>query len=86
MDRQIGQTGVSVNPRLILALAVSGAPQHVDYIGERATIISFNLDAEAPLMKLNSQRPKPVVHPIVGDVWETVPAFIEAVRKRVREG
>lgn len=86
MDRQIGQTGVSVNPKLILALAVSGAPQHVDYIGERATIISFNIDPEAPLMRLNNQRPKPIVHPIVGDVRETVPAFIEAVRKRVRGG
>ena len=54
--------------------------------GERATILSFNIDPDAPLMKLNDQRPKPVVHPIVGDVRETVPAFIEAVRKRIREG
>jgi electron transfer flavoprotein alpha subunit len=83
MDRQIGQTGASVNPRLILALAVSGAPQHLDYIGERATILSFNIDPDAPLMKLNEQRPKPVVHPIVGDVWDTVPRFLESVRRRL---
>jgi electron transfer flavoprotein alpha subunit len=82
MDRQIGQTGASVNPQLIIALAVSGAPQHVDYIGERATILSFNIDPEAPLMRLNEHRPKPVVHPIVGDVWETVPRFLEALRRR----
>jgi electron transfer flavoprotein-quinone oxidoreductase len=84
MDRQIGQTGVSVNPKLIIALAVSGAPQHVDYIGERATILSFNIDADAPLMKLNDQRPKPIVHPIVGDVWDTVPRFLEGLRRRLK--
>ncbi len=82
MDRQIGQTGVSVNPRLIVALAVSGAPQHVDYIGERATILSFNIDPDAPLMRLNDQRARPIVHPIVGDIWETVPRFIEELRRR----
>ncbi len=85
MDRQIGQTGVAVNPRLIIALAVSGAPQHVDYIGERAVILSFNIDPDAPLMRLNDVRPKPIVHPIVGDVWQTVPRFIEALRKRLRQ-
>ena len=83
-DRQIGQTGVSVNPKLIIALAVSGAPQHVDYIGDRAVILSFNVDPDAPLMRLNDQRPKPLVHPIVGDVWDTVPRFIEAIREHLR--
>ncbi len=83
MDRQIGQTGAAVNPRLIVALAVSGAPQHLDYIGERATILSFNIDPEAPLMKLNEHRPKPVVHPIVGDVWDTVPRFLEGLRREL---
>ncbi len=84
-DRQIGQTGVSVNPKLIIALAVSGAPQHVDYIGDRAVILSFNVDPDAPLMKLHEQRPKPFVHPIVGDVWDTVPRFIEAIREHLRQ-
>ncbi|MEK6683589.1 MAG: acyl-CoA dehydrogenase family protein, partial [Nitrospirota bacterium] len=42
LDHQIGQTGVRVNPKLILALGVSGAPQHMDYIGDRAVIFAFN--------------------------------------------
>ncbi len=84
-DRQIGQTGVSVNPKLIIALAVSGAPQHVDYIGDRAVILSFNVDPDAPLMKLNEQRKTPLVHPIVGDVWDTVPRFVEAIREHLRK-
>jgi electron transfer flavoprotein-quinone oxidoreductase len=79
-DRQIGQTGTPVNPQLIIALGVSGAPQHIDYIGERATILAFNKDPEAPLMTLNKRRARPGVVPIVGDLFETVPRFTKALR------
>jgi electron transfer flavoprotein alpha subunit len=80
MDRQIGQTGVRVSPKVLVAMGVSGAPQHIDWIGDNTVILAFNIDPEAPLMKLNEQRPSPVVHPIVGDVKETVPRFIAALR------
>lgn len=79
-DRQIGQSGVRVNPVVLLAIGVSGAPQHVDYIGPRATILAFNRDPEAPLLTLNQRRPRPRVFPVVGDLFETVPAFIAALR------
>jgi alkylation response protein AidB-like acyl-CoA dehydrogenase/flavin-dependent dehydrogenase/ferredoxin-like protein FixX len=75
-DRQIGQSGVSVNPRVLLAIGVSGAPQHLNYIGPRATIIAFNRDAEAPLMTLNQRQARPRVYPVIGDLFETVPALI----------
>jgi len=78
--QQIGQTGTAVNPQIILAIGVSGAPQHVDYIGDRATIIAFNQDAAAPLMTLNQRRAQPKVVPIVGDLFETVPAFTAALQ------
>ena len=80
-DRQIGQTGQSVNPKLLLAIGISGAPQHLGYIGPRATIFSFNRDPEAPMMTLNQRTPRPHVVPIVGDLFETVPAFTEALTK-----
>ncbi len=79
-DQQIGQTGTAVNPKLIISIGVSGAPQHIDYIGERATIIAFNKDSEAPLMTLNKRRARPKVVPIVGDLFETVPRFTTALR------
>jgi electron transfer flavoprotein alpha subunit len=79
-DQQIGQTGTAVNPKLIISIGVSGAPQHVDYIGERATIIAFNKDADAPLMTLNERRAWPKVVPIVGDLFELVPKFIAALK------
>ncbi len=81
-DQQIGQTGTPVNPRVMLCLGVSGAPQHVDYIGERAVIFAFNKDAEAPLMTLNQRRKAPKVYPIVGDLYETVPRFVAALRQQ----
>ena len=74
-DRQIGQSGVSVNPRVVIAVGISGAPQHIDYIGPRAVIVAFNRDPEAPLLTLNRRQPRPKVIPVVGDLFETVPAF-----------
>jgi electron transfer flavoprotein alpha subunit len=79
VDRQIGQTGVSVRPRLLLALGVSGAPQHMDWIDPGATILAFNSDPGAPIMHWNTTHPAPRVHPIPGDLFATVPAFCDAL-------
>jgi electron transfer flavoprotein-quinone oxidoreductase len=81
-DRQIGQSGVSVNPRILLAIGVSGAPQHLNYIGPRATVVAFNRDPEAPLMTLNQRQARPRVFAVVGDLFETVPAFTAALEPR----
>jgi hypothetical protein len=80
-DRQIGQSGVSVNPRVLLAVGVSGAPQHLNYIGPRATVVAFNRDPDAPLMTLNQRQPRPRVFPVLGDLFQTVPAFTAALRE-----
>ena len=80
LDVQIGQTGVRVDPKLVIALGISGAPQHLDYLGHRADILCFNKDPEAPLMKLSSLRPSPRVHPIAGDLFITVRELIERLR------
>ncbi|MAG55081.1 MAG: hypothetical protein CMJ83_02195 [Planctomycetes bacterium] len=76
---QIGQTGVPVNPRVMLCVGVSGAPQHLEYIGTRAVIFAFNRDPDAPLMTLNHIRARPVVYPILGDLFEEVPRFVAAL-------
>jgi electron transfer flavoprotein alpha subunit len=80
-DRQIGQSGVSVQPRVLLAIGISGAPQHIQYIGPRASILAFNRDPEAPIMTLNQRQPRPRVFAVVGDLFETVPQFIAAIRR-----
>jgi hypothetical protein len=76
---QIGQTGVTVNPAVMLCIGVSGAPQHLDYIGARAVVFAFNKDPDAPLMTLNRSRLKPVVHPVIGDLFREVPRFVRAL-------
>ncbi|MGE5619463.1 MAG: FAD-binding protein [Sphingomonadaceae bacterium] len=50
--RFIGATGVSVNPRLYVAIGISGASQHVSGLGRPDHIISVNLDAGCPMMAM----------------------------------
>ncbi len=76
LEAQIGQTGLRVNPKLVICLGISGAPQHIDYLGTRAEVLCFNKDPEAPLMKLNQTHPAPRVHPIAGDLFVTVRELI----------
>jgi electron transfer flavoprotein alpha subunit len=81
LEAQIGQTGVRVNPKLVIALGISGAPQHIDYLGTRAEILCFNKDREAPLMKLNQTRSAPRVYPIAGDLFTTVRQLVDLLKK-----
>ncbi len=48
---QVGQTGVSVSPKLYLAFGISGAMQHLTGITNADKIISINTDENAPIMK-----------------------------------
>ena len=51
-ERQIGTTGVTVQPDLYLAVGISGAVQHVAGLGDPAHVISVNTDASCPMMSL----------------------------------
>lgn len=51
-ERQIGTTGVVVDPQLYLAFGVSGAVQHTSGLGNPDHIISVNTDQHCPMMQL----------------------------------
>ncbi len=51
-ERQIGTTGVAINPRVYLAFAISGATQHTTGLGSPEHIISVNTDPSCPMMTM----------------------------------
>lgn len=51
-DRQIGTTGIMVNPDLYISLGISGAVQHTAGLGEPAHIIAVNTDPHCPMMTM----------------------------------
>ena len=78
-ETQIGQSGSSVSPKILLAIGISGAPQHINYIGKSTVVLCFNIDEQAPLMLLNESKPFPKVYPVPGDLKKTIPALRKAL-------
>ena len=69
-ERQVGQTGVTVRPKLYIACGISGQVQHTAGMQESSMIISINTDPNAPINVIAD-------YVITGDVFDVVPKMIK---------
>ena len=76
-ERQVGQTGVTVRPKLYFAVGISGAIQHRAGMQESNKIIAINTDPDAPIFGISH-------YGIVGDAAEVLPRFIEVYKNKLK--
>ena len=75
-ERQIGQTGKTIRPKLYIAAGISGAIQHRVGVEGADCIVALNTDPNAPIFEFAHVG-------IVADAVELLPALTETFRKRL---
>jgi electron transfer flavoprotein alpha subunit len=75
LSRQVGKSGMTVKPKIYVALGISGAPEHIEGMKDSSTIIAVNSDPQAPIFNIAH-------YGVVGDVLDLIPALTEEVRSR----
>jgi electron transfer flavoprotein alpha subunit len=73
--RQVGRSGMTVKPKLYLALGISGAPEHVEGMKDSELIIAVNTDPKAPIFNIAQ-------YGVVADALEIIPLLKDAVAAR----
>ena len=76
-ERQIGQTGLTVRPKLYIACGISGQIQHRAGMDQSAQIIAINTDSEAPINSIAD-------YVITGDIAEIIPKMIKYYKKNMK--
>jgi electron transfer flavoprotein alpha subunit len=76
-ERQIGQTGITVRPKLYIACGISGQIQHRAGMMESSMIISINTDRNAPINHVAD-------YAIIGDLNEVIPRMIKYYKQNTK--
>lgn len=71
--RQVGKSGLSVKPKLYLAVGISGAPEHMEGMRSAETIVAINTDPGAPIFNVSH-------FGVVGDLFEVIPLLTEKIK------
>jgi electron transfer flavoprotein alpha subunit len=71
----IGQTGITVRPKLYIACGISGQVQHITGMQDSGIIVSINTDENAPINKIAD-------YVIKGSVEEVLPLMIQSIQNR----
>jgi len=73
--RQVGKSGMTVKPKLYLALGISGAPEHQEGMKGSQLVIAVNTDPKAPIFDVAQYGAE-------ADALDLLPALVEAIRAK----
>ena len=73
-ERQVGQTGKTVRPKIYVACGISGAIQHLVGMQDSDVVIAINRDKDAPIFEV-------ATYGIVGDLFQVIPAITARLRE-----
>lgn len=77
-EKQIGQTGQTVSPKLLVSCGISGAFEFTTGMKDSRLIVAINNDPKAPIFRVSNLS-------LVGDLHTVVPEIVEQLEKLLRE-
>jgi electron transfer flavoprotein alpha subunit len=71
--RQVGKSGLTVKPKLYIAIGISGAPEHIEGMKDAELILAINSDQAAPIFNVAH-------YGVVSDLFDVIPLLTERIR------